>query len=102
VTAFDRPADFTAIDDATAQASGGWEIPGVPRPFQTNPTRLLLPSDHRMLSLWLWTRTGGFGGARLLPDRGGIQDQAAVMLDAIRIMDDQYARLHPTKKEDER
>ena len=91
-----RPEDF-AGGDAPPDGGEGWRIGS--QVFATNPKRLLTLDDQEMLRIWLWTRTGDFGGARPLPDRGGIQDQAAVMLDAIRIMDDALYQLTPKAKE---
>jgi hypothetical protein len=82
-----RPQDFT-FGDAT---SGGWLVGG--RVYEHNPRRLLTPADHAMVRVWLACRPSGMGGARLLPDAGGVLDQAAVMLDALGIMDDEAARL---------
>jgi len=85
------PVEF-ASDDATPDG-GGWIIHG--RVFAENPRRLVREPEREMVRIWAFTRTGGFGGARLLPDRGGIMDQAAVMLDALNVMDDQAAELTP-------
>jgi len=96
VTVARRPEDF-AGGDAPPDGGEGWRIGS--QVFATNPKGLLTLDDQEMLRIWLWTRTGDFGGARPLPDRGGIQDQAAVMLDAIRIMDDALYQLTPKAKE---
>ena len=83
-----RPEGF-AGGDAAADGSG-WEIDGVL--FETNPRRLLTPGDDEMVRIWAWTHTGGMG-ARPLPDAGGYQDQIAIMMDALDIMDRQEARM---------
>ena len=84
-----RPADF-ARDDATALEQGGWLI-GT-RIFKQNPRKLITQAEQEMVRIWLACRPGGIGGARLLPDRGGVWDQAATMTDALSIMDDEAAR----------
>jgi hypothetical protein len=88
-----RPEDF-AGGDAPLDGGEGWEIEGVV--FKRNPKRLLTRDDQEMVRIWSWTRVGDMGGARPLPDAGGIQDQAAVMMDAIGIMDSAFARLKDT------
>ncbi len=92
-----QPDAFT--DGGAAPAGGGtWELVGINQVFMVNPKSLLRESDHDMVRIWALTRTGGFGGARLLPDAGGILDQAAVMLDALAVMDAQAAALTPKGK----
>jgi hypothetical protein len=97
VTVAQRPEEFAGGD---ALPGGGenerWEVDGMI--FDRNPRRLLTVDDNEMMRIWHWTRVGDFGGARPLPDAGGIQDQAAVMLDAIRIMDAAYARLKKAER----
>lgn len=49
-----------------------------------------------MLRLWLQWRGGqilldGTLGGRLLPEHGGVQDQAAIMIDAFHVMDAELA-----------
>jgi hypothetical protein len=88
-----RPSDF-ARDDATAQG-GGWLVGTTV--FPENPKRLLGVAEHEMVRVWIACRPGGMGGSRLLPDRGGILDQAAVMLDAIAVMDDEAGRVQRTQ-----
>ena len=90
-----RPEDF-AGGDAPPDGGEGWRIGG--EIYDTNPKRLLTRDDEEMVRIWSWTRTGDMGGARPLPDRGGIQDQAAVMMDAIRIMDHQFYALSERDK----
>ena len=51
-----------------------------------------------MLRFWSAWRTGGMGGPGHLPEAGGFGDQAAIMMDALRVMDAAEARL----AEDER
>lgn len=81
-----RPGEY-AQGDAT---SGGWLVGE--RVVDENPRRLLRPADHQMVRIWLACRPGGLGGARLLPDSGGVLDQVGVMLDALAIMDDEAHR----------
>ena len=54
--------------------------------FGTNPRLLLTDGDWAMVRLWRCWRGGGMGGG-ILPERGGVFDQAAVMLDAFDYMD---------------
>lgn len=82
-----RPGEYTAQGDATG---GGWLV-GT-RIVEGNPRRLLRPSDQQMVRLWLACRPGGLGGARLLPESGGVLDQVGTMLDALSIMDDEAHR----------
>jgi hypothetical protein len=96
VTVAKRPEDFADGDATRAARREGWLVAG--QVFEDNPKALLTSDDDEMLRIWLWTRVGDFGGARPLPDRGGIQDQAAVMMDAIRIMDTELARLQAEEK----
>jgi len=84
-----------ASDDAGPDGEG-WMING--RVFLENPKSLVREPDREMLRVWALTRTGGLGGTRLLPDRGGILDQAAIMLDALAVMDDQADQLRPKPK----
>jgi len=95
VTVARRPDDFAGGD--AARDGSGWEIEGIAGVFERNPKRLLTRDDYEMLRIWGWSRVGEFGGARPFPDRGGYQDQAAVMMDAIAIMDDQLRRLTPVR-----
>lgn len=90
-----RPEEFAGGD---AQPGGGerWEVDGME--FDANPKKLLTRDDYEMTHLWAWTRTGDFGGARPLPDTGGLFDQAAIMMDAIRIMDGTLSRLQKRDK----
>ena len=92
-----RPGDY-AIGDATARRSGGWEIPGILTPFKTNPRLLLTRDDHDMVQIWALTRTGDMGGARPMFDSGGIQQQPAIMEDAMGVMDAQAARVRELSK----
>lgn len=81
-----RPGEY-ADSDATG---GGWLVGTTVH--TTNPRRLLQRADHDMVRVWLHCRPGGLGGARLLPDQGGVNDQVAIMMDALSIMDDEAHR----------
>lgn len=54
--------------------------------YRTNPRLLLTDGDWSMVRLWRLWRGGGMG-VGLLPEPGGVFDQAAVMLDAFEYMD---------------
>lgn len=91
-----RPSDF-AGGDAPLDGGAGWDIG--PDRFGRNPRLLLGRHDRALVDVW--RRTSPFlaarrmGGASPLPDRGGVADQAAVMLEAIDVMDAQAARVLP-------
>lgn len=91
-----RPSDF-AGGDVALDGGVGWEIGG--RLFTKNPRRLLDQHDRALIDVW--RRASPFlaarrmGGAAPLPDRGGVSDQAAVMVEAIDVMDSEAARLLP-------
>ena len=95
MTVAKRPEDF-GISDTDPRTREGWFV--ADRTWESNPKHLLTRDDWAMLDIWKWTLTGDFGGARPLPDRGGIQDQAAIMMDALAVMDHELQRLR-TKKE---
>lgn len=86
-----RPQDFA--DDDTAADGSGWEIAG--EVFLTNPKRLVRPEDREAVRWWSTLHSGGMGGLTFLPEAGGLDDQAAVNMDAIAILSDQKARLTP-------
>lgn len=96
MTVAHRPEEFAFGDAPPGGDDVKWEVDGLT--FEKNPRRLLTADDNEMMRIWHWTRVGDFGGARPLPDAGGIQDQAAVMMDAIRIMDGAYARLRKAER----
>ncbi len=76
------PESYDCGDDPP-DGGPGWQIAGIVYP--KNPKRLLEGWEREMLQIWrLWQ--GGFGPGHL-PDSGGSLDQAAIMLDALAIMD---------------
>ena len=91
-----RPQDF-AGGDAPLDGGAGWEIGG--RIFPLNPRRLLTAHDRAMLEVWRQSSrllaSRRMGGTPPLPDRGGVLEQAAVMLHALEVMDAQAATLLP-------
>jgi hypothetical protein len=93
----------TAFAGGDAAPDGGdvWVLPGIAERFGENPKRLVRAAETAMVRLWSYCRPG-MGGPRLLPDAGGVQDQCAVMLEALAIMDDQAAKLAPKKREEPR
>lgn len=72
--------------------------------YTTNPRLLLPPSTADMLRAWHAARGRGFGSASLmatpvLPEAGGLLDQAALNLDAFDVMDAAQAALTPRRKD---
>lgn len=74
------------------------------REYRSNPRRRLKEGHREMLSIWRhWRQTAGplGGGPGHLPDAGGVQDQAAVMLDALEAMSAAEAAIRKERKGDQ-
>lgn len=71
-----RPADFEG--DAEAPDGSAWELFG--EEYKTNPKYRLGEGDFEMLRFWRLYQGGH------LPERGGVMNQAAVMLEAFDVM----------------
>lgn len=52
--------------------------------WRFNPRHVFTTGDQEMVRLW--AMAGGLDGLRMLPEAGGLLDQAAIMVDAFAIM----------------
>lgn len=68
--------------------------------YRFNPAALLTDEDRAMGQLWSMRRAaaGGFGGGALL-DPGGLMDQAAVMMEALHLMDAAAAEIQEEERQ---
>lgn len=87
-----RPADFAGGPDAPD--GKGWILGN--DTYDTNPRLLIGPGERAMIRLWRAARGhygNGLGGGIVLPEAGGLLDQAAILLDAFDVMDAAEAQL---------
>ena len=82
-----RPGEHA---DGDTTGGRGWLVGAAV--YDENPRHLVQPADWSMVSIWAACRPGGLGGARLLPDPGGVMQQVGIMHDALRIMDDEAGK----------
>lgn len=82
------PESFSC-GDTPPDNGEGWEICG--EIYKTNPKNLLEPQIFDMVTLWR-AYQGGMGSG-ILPDGGGLLDQANIMIEAFNIMSYAETRL---------
>lgn len=83
-----RPAEF----DYGAEIPDGSEQQIFGERYSSNPKELLDESDFEMLEIWSQYRRG------YLPDDGGVMDQAAIMLEALALMESTAIRVEDPKR----
>ncbi|BBK44122.1 hypothetical protein STVA_41420 [Allostella vacuolata] len=94
-----HPLDFDEDAFEAGDEGESWTVLG--QVYRTNPRRRITEDHREMLSVWrLWRQVAGpFGqGAGHLPDAGGVQDQAAIMLDALEAMSAAEAAIRKERK----
>lgn len=67
-----------------------------------NPVEVLSEDDHAMADLWAMRRASGGMAGGPLPDPGGLLQQSALMMDALRIMDAAAASIEEEDRQRER
>lgn len=84
--AVERPAD----------GGKGWDIAG--EFYPDNPAKRIGHGERAVIALWDAARGGEFG-AGPLPDTGGVNDQSAWLLDALRVVGGAHAALTKNPRE---